>query len=393
MASLLREPMHGKPAHESPLCLDCHAPGPRETDSRGRNFDRSFGVGCEACHGPAGDWLNPHTTAAWQRRGWERGDADYKTGLGMSPMKDLAERVSNCVTCHAAGELLRSEVNHDLLAAGHPRLVFEFSSLHARLPKHWRERATAADPRPRDRDLYPDWDTRAWLVGQFFSASEAMQRLTHHSFYSEAKTPSALPWPEFADLDCRSCHQPVRPTAGVKILEPTQRFGSLAFSEWRVSLLPRALELAGVNVGARADLLRNVAPFSKENWTVATVRESSVSAMNQLFDLAMQASSHPVDPAAVRRVLREIINDPKPTIVSWDRAAQTAFAIQALQRTLSQLQPKPNDAKVTQLANSLVETVWPTGANGRLSDSYSAAKAFSPTRFGERLKQLREAMD
>jgi hypothetical protein len=123
------------------------------------------------------------------------------------------------------------------------------------------------------------------------------------------------------------------------------------------------------------------------------MRESAVSAMNQLFDLAMQASSHPVDAAAVRRVLREIIADPKSTSVSWDRAAQTAFAIQALQKTLSQTQPKPNDVKVTQLTDSLVETVWPTDANGRLSDSYSAAKAFSPTRFAERLQQLREARD
>jgi Cytochrome c554 and c-prime len=40
-----------KPAHQSKVCLDCHAHNPPQ-ELRGERFVQSEGVGCEACHGP-----------------------------------------------------------------------------------------------------------------------------------------------------------------------------------------------------------------------------------------------------------------------------------------------------------------------------------------------------
>ena len=50
-----------RPAHETKLCLDCHADNvPKKL--RGAKFQIESGVGCEACHGGSERWLKPHDT-------------------------------------------------------------------------------------------------------------------------------------------------------------------------------------------------------------------------------------------------------------------------------------------------------------------------------------------
>src|SRR5262249_2697203 len=104
------------------LCLNCHVlPGVEPLSEAGRTVPRRHtftyedGVSCEACHGPAEKWLTKH-----YQKSWGRLSAREKNVLGMSDTKDLLARASLCVTCHiGTGDL---EVNHDLIAAGHPRL-------------------------------------------------------------------------------------------------------------------------------------------------------------------------------------------------------------------------------------------------------------------------------
>src|SRR5690349_2161575 len=46
-------------ADTSQKCLVCHSLSVTD-DQRARSFDSSDGVSCEACHGPASNWLGPH---------------------------------------------------------------------------------------------------------------------------------------------------------------------------------------------------------------------------------------------------------------------------------------------------------------------------------------------
>ena len=48
----------GDPA-QAKICLDCHNDN-QPADRRGERFQVSDGVGCEACHGGAEQWLNSH---------------------------------------------------------------------------------------------------------------------------------------------------------------------------------------------------------------------------------------------------------------------------------------------------------------------------------------------
>ena len=48
-------------AHEAKICLDCHADNVPQ-NKRGRVFQISDGVGCEACHGGGQRWLGIHVS-------------------------------------------------------------------------------------------------------------------------------------------------------------------------------------------------------------------------------------------------------------------------------------------------------------------------------------------
>jgi len=109
--------------------------------------------------------------------------------VGFVDTKDLGQRADVCMGCHVGPNNLAGPiqvVDHDLIAAGHPRLSFEFHSYFESLPAHWNRRA---DKAPHAEAFH----FRSWLAGQ---TSHAGQRelLKQHQ-------PT-----DFAQLDCYACH-------------------------------------------------------------------------------------------------------------------------------------------------------------------------------------------
>ena len=147
-------------AHENPLCLKCHAPVPNA---------RAEGVGCSACHGPSEKWLSEHYLPDWKAKS----NRDKWTETGFVPTKNLVARISNCATCHVGSA--DREVNHDLIAAGHPRLAFEYTRFHYQegYRKHWEERTPQ-----------PDFEVRAWVIGQAASLRAAVEVLRSRATFS-----------------------------------------------------------------------------------------------------------------------------------------------------------------------------------------------------------------
>src|SRR5262249_43057859 len=82
-----------------------------------------------------------------------------------------------------------ADVNHDLIAAGHPRMHFEATSFLANLPPHW-------NPYTAARTKVDEGQT--WAVGQIVSAWAAARLLEHRA--------KEGPWPEFAEYSCYACH-------------------------------------------------------------------------------------------------------------------------------------------------------------------------------------------
>src|SRR5262249_35051891 len=146
------------------------------------------GIGCESCHGTAQQWLGVHYARDWRNK-----SDDEKRTLGFQPLKGLGERAHLCVSCHVGD--VNKEVNHDLIAAGHPRLNFEFGAFQAIMPKHWPDEGTHGQP---------DFEARAWAVGQVVSAQAALALLKHRASTTRS------PWPEFAEYECFACHHDLR---------------------------------------------------------------------------------------------------------------------------------------------------------------------------------------
>jgi hypothetical protein len=199
-----------------PLCLNCHVQPGVEKLSRRKQFALEDGVGCEACHGAAGDWLTQHYTAAWRAK-----TAGEKRAEGMADTKDLRVRAETCVRCHVGeGDF---DVNHDLIAAGHPRLAFEYAAFHASLPKHW----DAAG----ERMGRPDFDAQLWMIGQVVTSRAALRLL------AERAADPKKPWPEFAESDCFACHHDL---ADQKWRRDSKRAagraGSAAWGTWHFAL-------------------------------------------------------------------------------------------------------------------------------------------------------------
>ncbi len=175
-------------AHDAPLCLKCHVHP--DYDHARPNFRKQDGVGCESCHGAAQDWLKPHYRAGWNQAN--------KVSLGFADTKSLSGRAEICAKCHVGTP--EASVDHDLMAAGHPALRFEFATYFANLPPHW---DVARDKKANSTDPAKciDFEMRAWVIGQFISSAVAWDLLAHRVDPANKK-----PWPEFAEMDCFSCH-------------------------------------------------------------------------------------------------------------------------------------------------------------------------------------------
>ncbi len=170
------------PADKAARCLACHALDV-PADQRAKTFDSSDGVGCENCHGPASNWLGPHTTKTWTHQ--------QSVEAGMYDDRDLIHRSEKCLSCHIGTS--EKFVDHELIAAGHPDLYFELASFSAVMPRHWRE---MSEKEGNKKDPY--MEVRELAVGQAVQLREDLLRISR-----EAKDRI---WPEYAELDCFACH-------------------------------------------------------------------------------------------------------------------------------------------------------------------------------------------
>jgi hypothetical protein len=156
------------------------------------------GIGCETCHGGARQWLTLH-----YQSGVSRGEL---LQLGMVDTKDLLVRAKLCASCHIGSA--DQDMNHDMIAAGHPPLRFEQASYEALLGrKHW-------DDTPA-RAANPNYEVQLWAAGRraaAFAALDLLEARSKGTGDGGQGTGSCRekPWPAFAESNCLACHQPLR---------------------------------------------------------------------------------------------------------------------------------------------------------------------------------------
>ncbi len=172
-----------KDAHTAQVCLDCHSDN-APADKRGKRFQISDGVGCEACHGGSGRWLGPHAS----------GNATHAENIaaGLYPTEKPLERAKLCLSCHMGNA--QKPITHRIMGAGHPRLSFELDTFTQIEPAHFK---VDADYIKRKGD----WSgAQVWAVGQLVAVEEYLAALT------DPKRNRDGAFPELTLFDCHSCH-------------------------------------------------------------------------------------------------------------------------------------------------------------------------------------------
>ncbi len=175
------------------ICLDCHADNV-SADRRGEKFQLSDGVGCEACHGGAENWLSTH---------YNTPAVDHAANLaaGLYPTEKPAERAKLCLSCHLG--TADKFATHRIMAAGHPRLSFELDTFTelwrtAGRQPHYRVDADYAARKDRHSHSY------VWAVGIMAEARARLGLVLHGAFDSGAM------FPELGLYDCHACHRSMK---------------------------------------------------------------------------------------------------------------------------------------------------------------------------------------
>jgi Cytochrome c554 and c-prime len=298
----------------NPKCLTCHGLVVAK-ENQAQNFQND-GVSCEACHGPSGGWLGDHVTARWKTT-----PAGERSKRQMINTKDPVERTRRCLTCHVGTDEKDKFVDHEMIAAGHPDLVFELEFFSTNMPRHWLE----AEKQTED----PFRPVRAFSLGQLIHARQEVDRLSR-------RAKSGI-WPEYAELDCFACHHSLGPAEkSWRLVKPgyydNRQPGNPAFNQSRWLTARHVVAVFNAPGSAALDAAMNdlATEASKLNPDRSKV-ETQAEQVKRLLDTATEATVRATaadakpDPGQARRLLSAILGDVEQIAMRGERAAEQAY--------------------------------------------------------------------
>jgi hypothetical protein len=337
-------------AYQETVCLDCHTTNVPARLVSGK-VDVEDGVQCEACHGPASGWRAEHTQAGWTH--------EQSVARGMTDLRNLPLRASGCLSCHLGND--KKEVDHELIASGHPILAFELDN-YTEMNPHWRRDSTAGTH-----------GARAFAVGQAAAFSQSLDNLARHARGEK--------WPEFSDMSCINCHHSLETSGWRQERGWPGRAGLPSWSPQHWAVL--RLIVGRANPSARAQLDNTV--------QILAVRVSKMNDSNGVLQAANEArrAIDNVTPqiAALSwkdddiRALMRTITGETDFILNSDvhSAEQTALALQSLAATLTRNNPRLLKSPMTEAIDALFEEV-------------KNRERYEPSRFVQKLGALRAAL-
>jgi hypothetical protein len=363
-------------AHEDARCLSCHATPLTVSEELAdgllgklwehsakapeslRRAELNFGVGCESCHGAAVHWLQPHQNPNRVPKDPPKSIRDDGTLIRElfkeakswpQPVGHADDRAKVCASCHVgaakSGDSGERSVDHDLIAAGHPRLLFEFVSLQDALPAHWR-------PRPRDR-------TYEWFIGQIEGTRMALDVLT-----DRASSPRAT-WPEFAEFSCFACHHDLkrvswrqRLTFGAK-----HKPGTLPWNSWNDAVMTRLLKQHDLPTKEWDQLREAMMSFAAPSRVLELVE----AAKGRLKELGAQADEWRQSKSGPAKLQAFLESPDWKNASSWEAAEQYYFALMVL--------------KAVSDDPALVRRLTELEARRGFEDDFASPRHFDPAAF------------
>ena len=283
----------------SERCLNCHGTVGVET---AETFDQTDGVSCELCHGGAKHWLGPHVDEEWRQA-----PPETKAKLGLRDLTTARKRAKLCVTCHVGAP--GREIGHDIMAAGHPPLVFDAAKQMRDMHPHWTDE--------RDMSLL------LWAEGLRTGAVAELRRLSRAARDKRN-------WMEFAVFDCYSCHHPIYQGTAYEKRKLLGKPGDLPLDLATLRVLVRVTGDRALAESFAAILRRTVAP-NEDPRTVAAEAEKAAKLLEGKHLGAVELDREPR--ALADRwlaILRAWVASPEVTSVPPHVMHQLALAIDVL---------------------------------------------------------------
>jgi predicted XRE-type DNA-binding protein len=359
-----------KNAESEPRCLACHAV-PVEDNRKGANYELQEGVTCEGCHGPAEQWLGPHTRKDWDKK---KGAA-----FGMLDTKNLVKRAERCLVCHLGTD--KAIVDHELIGAGHPRLNFELDAFSALMPVHWL---------PPKEKAERDWlGAKTWVVGQAVTLRHQLELL------SASRKSRAVLGPDLIYFDCYACHHDV-----VDRVRGVSE-GEKKLQRWRVKdytgRKPGRLIWNAANYTVFRHAVRDIAPDKAgaldqvvSNFHDALTGKSSMTEFEQALsklqrlseELVLTVEQHKLTQKEVWSIMRRISGDASNIAnAGFQSAEQAVLAISTLQSSYEEaMGPLPNGKAIA-------------ASIDQLNTDIVLGQKFNLVQFGQHLTALRKLLE
>jgi cytochrome c554/c'-like protein len=349
------------PPSQAPKCLACHslhvAP-----ELHVQAFGPEDGVSCESCHGPSSGWLETHTH--------KDSHTDSVTYKQMNDLRDLRERTTVCLTCHIG--TANKFVDHEMIAAGHPDLMFEITYFSFRMPQHW-----------RDPEQDPWRSVQAWGVGQAVQLRDSLYRLARRA--GDHNTP----WPEYSELDCYACHHSLSAASDSWRLKAADYYGNRRpgnppWNEARVIVFRDVIEELHPETAKQLNKeLWDVADqMNKLNGNRQDIAATATRAAELANSLADKLNTQPYDSALTLRLMRRIAaNYSTIANAGYGSAAQAAMTLDDLSKAYQQNGGQEMNSGLSASIDALNKLL-----NEENPSAYSAAQ------FADRLQNVSKAL-
>jgi hypothetical protein len=298
-------------ATDEPRCLGCHAlkVGKDQLAPKAK-YDIADGVSCDSCHGPAEKWLDGHDKG---EKAWPHAKS---VGLGMYDTKDVLKRAELCVSCHLA-------IEPDMIAAGHPSMIFELDSFSANQPPHW-------------KDVKEWFGALAWSTGQAVALRDSLQEVARRA---KGNAPEAL------------------------LLESVAQARGHA-----VALRPFVAQVAGDSAKALDDLLAGLGDGKDK----AKAGAAADAGAKLAADLSKKVSQAKLNKDVVWNALKGLTGDPQRAASAGLRSAeQVAMAVDSLFKAVSAV-AKPPEGKAIDAAIGKMFEELPTKPADFKADKFIA---------------------
>jgi hypothetical protein len=375
---------------KEPRCVSCH--GMIQNGAIAPLREVVWGVSCESCHGPGGDWWVPHSEPSWRTK-----PSAEKQRLGMIDVRDPDIKARQCMSCHIGNAEEGKIVTHEMYAAGHPPLPsFEIETQLREMPQHWVNlgdkgeairRSLGYDPKEMVR-------TKSVVLGGVLALQEWLKIMA-------ASAPGkARGWPDFALYECYSCHHDLDPK--LPSWRQSQGYrgiaGALNVAEWPRALVKLAIFHTAQNPEAYK---KRYQEFSEKIEKIASARQLGARSFDDskgdggaigdlvkwLNNLAGEVARSRFDRSATLRLLHRlsVLNEHQDSDQmanpDYYTARQIAWAMVSLYKDLQSLGEK--DREIQKLINQIQNVV-----DLKLPGQKQVAAVYKPERFREPVRRL-----